>query len=418
MNILFIHQNFPGQFCHIAPEMIKRGHQVSALRLGDGNTSEFRGVKIHTYKIKKETSKTVHPWVSDFETKIIRAEGCFIAALKLKEQGYTPDLIMAHHGWGESLFIKDVWPQTKLGIYCEFFYSSRGTDTDFDPEFPTQNVDLDACRIKLKNLNNFMHFDVADFGISPTAWQASSFPQEFQEKISVIHDGIDTDIAKPATTSSISIKSNDGEMLQLSSKDQIVTFVNRNLEPYRGYHTFMRSLLPLLKKYPKLQVLIIGGNDVSYGPKPDIKKFGNRSWRDIFAAEVKNNMADTEWQRIHFFGQVKYSVYLKVLQLSKAHVYLTYPFVLSWSLLEAMAVACPIVASDTGPLRDVIEHERNGLLVDFFSTNDIFKGVSRLLDDPDTGLKLGETARKDCLEKFDLKSICLPAQVKLLESQI
>lgn len=418
MNILFIHQNFPGQFRHIAPEMIKRGHDVSALMLGDGKTAEINGVKVHTYKISKSTSQTVHPWVADFETKIIRAEGCFKAALKLKEQGLSPDLIMAHHGWGESLFIKEVWPNTKLGIYCEFFYSPSGTDTGFDPEFPTSNEDLNACRIKLKNLNNFMHFEIADFGISPTAWQASTFPIAFQKKMSVIHDGIDTETAKPKSDSKISIKLNDGEILRLTSKDQIVTFVNRNLEPYRGYHVFIRSLPSLLKKYPKLQILIIGGSGASYGPEPDVKKFGNRSWRDIFATEAKTKMDDSEWQRIHFIGQVKYSVYLQALQISQVHVYLTYPFVLSWSLLEAMAVACPIVASDTGPLRDIIEHERNGLLVDFFSTADLIKSISRLLDNPKVALRLGDTARKDCMKRFDLKSICLPAQIELLEKQI
>lgn len=414
MNILFIHQNFPGQFRHIAPEMVRRGHFVKALMRGDGQSGDFQGVNISTYKISRSTSETVHPWVGDFETKIIRAESCFKAALNLKNDGFIPDVIMAHPGWGESLFVKDVWPSAKLGIYCEFFYSADTTDVGFDPEFPIENKHLDACRIKIKNINNLMHFDVADFGISPTKWQASTFPNKFQNKISVIHDGIDTQVVRPNPDSNITIKSNDGE-LKISRGDQVVTFVNRNLEPYRGYHVFIRSLPKLLKKYPNLQILIIGGNDVSYGAKPDVQKFGRRSWRDIFAAEVKPQMTSSEWKRIHFMGNVSYQIYLKVLQLSQAHVYLTYPFVLSWSLLEAMASACPIIASDTGPLRGIIEHEKNGLLVDFFSVDELVGGVGRLLENPKIASKLGNAARRDCIKKFDLHSVCIPAQIKLLE---
>lgn len=415
MNILFIHQNFPGQFRHIAPEMVRRGHIVKALMRGDGQSVDMQGVNVSSYKISRSTSETVHPWVSDFETKIIRAESCFKAALNLKNEGFVPDVIMAHPGWGESLFIKDVWPSAKLGIYCEFFYSADTTDVGFDPEFPVVNKDLDSCRIKIKNINNLMHFDVADFGLSPTAWQASTFPNTFQNKISVIHDGIDTKVVKPNSNSNIIIKSND-ETLKISRGDQIVTFVNRNLEPYRGYHVFCRSLPQLLKKYPKLRILIIGGSNVSYGSKPDVQKFGRRSWRDIFAAEVKPQMSASEWRRIHFMGNVSYQIYLKVLQLSQAHVYLTYPFVLSWSLLEAMAAACPIIASDTGPLRGIIEQEKNGLLVNFFSIDELVGGVGRLLENPEIALRLGNTARRDCIKKFDLHSVCLPAQIKLLET--
>ena len=175
MNFLFIHQNFPGQFKWLAPALVEQGHAVVAMTMQKINETTWRGVTLVPYTSTRGTTSNIHPWVSDFETKVIRGEACFQAALKLKAQGFAPDAIVAHHGWGESLFLKDVWPSAKLGIYCEFFYQAQGADVGFDPEFPAQEVG-DACRLRLKNLNNLMHFQFADAGIAPTHWQASTFP--------------------------------------------------------------------------------------------------------------------------------------------------------------------------------------------------------------------------------------------------
>ena len=406
MNILFIHQNFPAQFKFLAPALAKRGHTVVAMTMQKIKATEWEGVKLLPYTATRGTTPQVHPWVSDFETKTIRGEACFRAALQLKDQGFIPDVIVAHHGWGESLFLKEVWPSAKLGIYCEFFYNVKGADVGFDPEFPTKD-EGDACRLKLKNINNLLHFDIADAGISPTDWQASTFPPSFRDKITVIHDGIDTKAVAPNSNVVLNLQSG----LKLSHADEVITFVNRNLEPYRGYHIFMRSLPEILKRRPKAQVLIVGGDDVSYGSKPD----HGTTWKELFANEVKPHISDADWNRVHFLGKIPYPHFIALLQLSKVHVYLTYPFVLSWSLLEAMSAACAIVASDTQPLHEAITHGETGRLVNFFDAQGLSNEVCGLLDNPTERQRLGANARALAVERYDLHSACLPKQVEWVE---
>jgi glycosyltransferase involved in cell wall biosynthesis len=402
MKILLIHQNFPGQFKFLAPALVAQGHEVRALTLQKTSDTEWEGVRLLPYKVSRGTTPNVHPWVSDFETKVIRAEAAFRRALQLKEEeGYSPDVIIAHHGWGESLFLKEIWPQAKLGIYCEFFYSTTGADTGFDPEFKSPDPG-NVCRLQLKNLNNLLHFSQADAGISPTQWQASTFPEPFRSRITVIHDGIDTEALKPRAQVRMSFKG-----LTLSREDEVITFVNRNLEPYRGYHIFMRALPALLRQRPRAQVLIVGGDGVSYGAKSTTGK----SWKQIFIDEVRPQFSDSEWARVHFLGNLPYEHFIPLLQLSRVHVYLTYPFVLSWSLLEAMSVGCAIVASDTQPLHEAIRHGETGRLVNFFDGAALVREIAALLDDPQACAELGARARAFAQANYDLKTICLPRQL-------
>jgi glycosyltransferase involved in cell wall biosynthesis len=409
MNILFIHQNFPGQFKFLAPALAQQGHKVVAMTMQKINATEWQGVRLLSYSTSRGTTPNVHPWVSDFETKTIRGEACFRAALQMKGQGFAPDVIIAHPGWGESLFLKDVWPNARLGIYCEFFYHAQGADVGFDSEFPAKDVG-DVCRLRLKNLNNLLHFDVSNAGISPTHWQASTFPESFRSKIAVVHDGIDTDALAPNPDASLTINSN----IVLAKTDEVITFVNRNLEPYRGYHVLMRALPEILKRRPKARVLIVGGDDVSYGARPE----GGRKWRDIFIDEVRQQISDADWMRVHFLGRISYQHFITLLQLSTVHVYLTYPFVLSWSLLEAMSVGCAIVASDTQPLREAIRHDDTGRLVDFFDVSGLANEVCALLDDPMSRARLGVNARAFARTHYDLKTVCLPRQLDWVESLV
>ena len=407
MKILFIHQNFPGQFKFLAPALVNKGHQVVAMTMQKIEVKSWQGVELVPFTTSRGTTPNIHPWVSDFETKTIRGEACFRAGLKMKEQGFYPDVIIAHHGWGESLFLKEIWPNAKLGIYCEFFYHSSGFDVGFDHEFPPSDPS-EACRIQLKNLNNLLHFGVADAGISPTYWQASTFPEPFREKISVVHDGIDTKTLIPNPAVSLSFKSSKGESLTLTKSDEVVTFVNRNLEPYRGYHIFMRALPQLLKHRPHAQVLIVGGDDVSYGARPQ----SGRSWKEIFANEVRPLICDQDWHRVHFLGNLPYQHFIPLLQLSTVHVYLTYPFVLSWSLLEAMSIGCSIVASDTQPLHEAIKHGETGRLVDFFDHNALASEIANMLSNSNDRSRLSINARAFAEQNYDLISVCLPAQLE------
>ena len=410
MNILFIHQNFPGQFKFLAPALVKLGHKVTAMTMQKIDIRVWQRVQIEHYTAKRGSTPSVHPWVSDFETKVIRAEACFKSALQMKLQGYTPDVIVAHPGWGESLFLKQVWPRAKLGIYCEFFYHPHGADVGFDLEFAATD-EGEVCRLRLKNLSNLLHFEVADAGISPTHWQASTFPESFKKKITVVHDGIDTRAVAPDPMVSLTLKSTTGQDLVLTRDDEVVTFVNRNLEPYRGYHIFMRALPLLLKKRPNARVLIVGADGLSYGARPDASKYGADKWKDIFINEVRAQISDADWSRVHFLGHVPYQYFIPLLQLSTVHVYLTYPFVLSWSLLEAMSAGCAIVASDTQPLLEAISHNETGKLVNFFDSAELSQSVCDLLNMPEERKRLGANARAFAQAHYDLQNVCLPKQL-------
>lgn len=417
MNILFIHQNFPGQFKFLAPALVARGHRVLALVLKKPADRSLQGVELVPYGVGQGSTAGVHPWVTDFETKVIRAEGAFRACRALRDGGFSPDVIIAHPGWGESLFVKEVWPRARLGIFCEFFYLPEGADTGFDPEFPSADPAHDACRLKMKNLNNFLHFEIADAAIAPTHWQASTFPEPFRSRITVVHDGIDTDAVRPNENVRLDLGQNGAErLLSLTRSDEVITFVNRNLEPMRGFHIFMRALPELLKRRPKAHVIIVGKDGVSYGAKPSPEKDGFSTWKQVFCNEVRGRISAADWSRVHFVGHVPYANFVALLQLSSVHVYWTYPFVLSWSLIEAMSAGAAIVASDTSPLREVIRSGENGLLVDFFSADGLVQAVSQLLEDAPARKRLGAAARRTAVERYDLNTICLPQQLEWVQA--
>ena len=365
-------------------------------------------MRVLPYTIQRKGGQQLHPWLVDMDSKVTRAEACFHAARRLREQGYQPDVIIAHHGWGESLFLRDVWPRARMGIYCELYHLAGYPHLNFDPEFRGRDEAIEPLRIRMKNLNNHLHFDMAQAGISPTRFQADTFPATFRPEISVVHDGIDTGQVKPDPE--VRFELEEGGRV-LTRDDEVITFVNRNLEPYRGYHIFMRALPELLRARPKAQVLITGGDGTSYGAKPPEGK----TWKQIFIDEVRDRIPDEDWARVHFLGRIPYARFLDMLRLSRLHVYLTYPFVLSWSLLEAMATEAAIVASDTAPVREVIEQDRTGRLVDFFDPDALTAEICALLEDRAARERLGRAARAHILENYDLGRICLPRQIDWVE---
>lgn len=405
--ILLIHQNFPAQFKHLAPALVKNGWEVHALMLRKETPAQWEGIQLHHYLPKRGTTLQAHPWTTDFETKIIRAESVFNYLMEMSKTGYEPDLVLAHPGWGEALFVKDVWPNTKLALYCEYNYSETGQDIGFDAEFDTGEVGQ-MCRLRIKNLPNKMQTEVADCGISPTRWQADTYPFPFRAKIKILHDGIDSDLLAPNPSAQLAV--NAGR--PLTRADEVVTFVNRNFEPYRGYHVFMRALPQLLKTRPNAQVVLVGGDGTSYGKRPP----EGQTWKDIFIQEVRGQLSDEEWARVHFVGKLPYAQFVQMLQISRVHVYLSYPFVLSWSLLEAMSVGAAVVACDTDPVRELIRHDDNGVLVPFHSPQALSDQISALLDNPKKREVLGHNARATIRMFYDLKSVCLPRQLAWLES--
>ena len=407
MNILFVHQAFPGQYIHICRQLLKQsGNTVVSVSMRKSSIPKTKGYHHYIYQPKRGNGKDTHPLVTDTETKAIRAESCAELCAELKRKGFTPDIICGHPGWGELLFLPYIWPGTPILMYQEFCYNVNGFDCAFDAELqPDDNDWKNSGRIHLKNANTLLNLDHATWNITPTAFQKSSFPERFQHRFSVIHDGI-SNRARPAPKpDQLHFKVNDD--LTLTHSDTLITFVNRHIEPYRGCHSFIRAIPRLQELQPEARIVIVGERQgVSYGKACD-----DGEWCDRFLAEIDGRYDPS---RVHFVGRINYEPFLTLLQLSKAHVYLTYPFVLSWSLLEAMSIGCPIVGSATAPVMEVLQHEHNGLLVDFFSPDAIADQVDLLLRDRALAHKLGQQAHRDAVEHYSLER-CLPRQLNLID---
>lgn len=404
VKILFVHQNFPGQFLHLAPEMARRGHDVLALT--DAGNKRQSTVKTLRYK---HDAMRIDPAQTrlgrNYTTLSDRGVSCARACLQLRDkEGYYPDVIFGHSGWGETLFLKEIWPKAKLIVYAEFYYRGSGADVGFDTEFAPYGFDqVMIAQGRAAHLGQALVH--ADAGLSPTQWQASTYPDPLRRMIRVIHDGVDTEVVTPNSAASVALP--NGQVLRAG--DEVLTFVNRNLEPYRGYHIFMRALPAILAARPQAQVVIVGGDEVSYGAAPKDAK----GWKETILAEVGDRIDPA---RVHFMGKVPYPVFVNILQISRAHAYLTYPFVLSWSMIEAMAAGCLVVGSKTAPVEEVLRHGETGLLVDFFDVNAWSDTLIDALADPAKYQPLRDAARAFAVQNYDLKTICLPRMVEYVES--
>lgn len=401
MKLLFVHQNFPGQFLHLAPEMQRRGHDVRAITIA-GNKNRM-DVPVLRYefrpaKLDPDSTRLGRNFTTNSDRGVVVAR----LARKLRAEGYVPDVIYGHSGWGETLFLKEVWPEARLLVFAEFYYRGTQADSGFDPEF--QTADFDQVMLSQSRAAHMAQALVhADQGVCPTYWQASTHPPLLRKHLEVIFDGVDCDRLAPNPDARFTLP--NGRKLMCG--DEVLTFVNRNLEPYRGYHTFMRALPDVLAARPEAQVVIVGGDEVSYGPPPK----DGRKWKDIFLDEVKDRL---DLARVHFTGRVPYDQLVELIHVSRVHAYLTYPFVLSWSMVEFLAAGTLVVASDTKPVAEVIKDGVNGRLVDFFDIKGWSAALTDALARPKAYLAMREAARTMTRERYDLRSVCLPKQIALL----
>lgn len=401
MNVLFVHNNFPGQYRHIAGALT-RDPQVRIVAIGSSTAQSMDGVKLLRYSLKNVDVSGTHPFARRFDLECYRAEQVLYALSSLTSTGFAPDLIMAHPGWGETLPLRAIFPDARFLLYCEFFYGTQGRDVGFDKEFPETGADGHVA-LHLKNATTLLGLADCNVGIAPTEWQRSTFPDEYQHKITMIHEGVDVDVVKPNPDAALRLASGR----ELRRADEVVTFVARNLEPLRGYHIFMRALPRIMAERPRAEVVVMGGDGVSYGASPP----AGTTWKSMFLDEVGDQI---DQKRIHFTGRLSYPDYLSALQVSSAHVYLTYPFVLSWSLLEAMSAGCVVIASDTAPVREVLNDE-NGLLVPFFDVEQLAKQVIEVLAYPRRFRSIRVKARKTILDRYDLARICLPQMMTFIK---
>ncbi|WP_462381130.1 glycosyltransferase [Pseudomonas sp. Marseille-QA0892] len=401
MKILFVHQNFPGQFKHLFAYCMYRGDEVIAL--GEQKPNAFAADNVVRYQPAQGTTQDMHPWAKEFESKVIRAEAASKAALSLKAKGFEPDVILAHPGWGEALLLKTVFPRAKLICLMEYFYRAEGFDMGFDPEFKEPGFEEHA-RLLSKNANLLLAMEAMDYGVSPTAFQASTLPAWAAQNVRLIHEGIDTALCIPNPNAVIKLPDRG---LEICAGDEVLTFVVRNLEPVRGYHVFMRALPAIMAQRPNVKVFIVGGDGVSYGSAPE-----NGSYRSRYLAEVA---AGLDPSRVFFLGKVPHTVFISLMQITRCHVYLTYPFVLGWSVLEAMSCGALVVGSRTAPVEEVIEDGKNGLLVDFFDIVGLSERVCNALEAPEAYEAMRARARETVITRFDLQRVSLPAYARLLD---
>jgi len=396
MRIVFVHQNFPGQFGRLASIFAAEGHDVVAL--GTRKASTVPGVTYYPYTpVAGPDIRAHHGRFGPVVTPVQRAYGAAIQARQLARQGFEPDLVVVNVGWGEGLFLRDVWPKARHVAYFEYFYAAEGQDLGFDPEFPVRNEET-VWRLRLRNALLLAALESADAAVSPTFYQRNTFPIYLRDRIAVIHDGIDTDALRPDPSASIQIGPNGP---RFGRTTPLVTYVTRNIEPMRGSHVVIRSLPALLALDPNLRVVCIGGSEVSYSSQPPQGK----TWLDVFRSQVGEAV---DWSRVHFVGRVPYGQFVRTLQASSAHLYLTYPFVLSWSLIEALALECRIVASATPPVEEVMTDGETGRLFPFFDEKALVERVRATLEERDHSEAMAREARRRARETYDFKTVSLP----------
>ena len=399
MRILLVHRNFPGQFRYLGPALVKAGHKVGVLTWEGNQNPRVLPTAVYRHEMKKP--KGLAGFYSDH---VELGAAAARAAAGLAQKGDAPDVVFGSINWGETLYLKEVWPEARHLGYAEFFYGTRGRDTGFDPEFSRPSLETDI-RTVARTGHLLLGASRSDALLSPTQWQASTFPPEIRPKISVIHDGVDTARIAPDPAATFQVP--DGPLLRVG--DEVLTFVNRNLEPYRGYHTLMRALPRVMAARPECQVVMVGGHGSGYGPSPG----GDKSWKDVFLDEVKDRI---DLKRLHFTGRIPYPDLLNLLRVGRAHAYLSYPFVLSWSMLEAMSLGCLVVGSDTPPVAEAIEDGVTGHLVDFFDVDAWADKLIEVLSDPAAQEPIRDAARQHIIDTYDLKSVCLPKLMDFVET--
>ena len=405
MKILFVHQGFPGQFKHLLPALLDRGDEIFVLSSKKKPPNiDFR-IHYFRYIVRRGNTNGIHPLVLETESKVIRGEALANEAFRIREQGLVPDLIYCHPGWGESLFLRDIWPHTPQLHYVEYSYNSLTADSSFKDIYQTNKSWLDSAKIRMKNANTLLNLDSMNWGLTPTHFQKNTLPYSYRNRVSVIHDGIDTSWASPDNSAQYRIS----DSCLLSKSDKVLTFVNRTFEPYRGIHTMMKSIPLIQKKHPDVHFVFIGKDSpiVSYG--------ANREDGIGWFSALKEELGDEiDWNYVHLTGKIPHESLRSLFRISSLHVYLTYPFVLSWSLLEAMSCGCLVLGSRTEPVEEVIRDGSNGFLVDFHDSYSLAEISCELFENQEKYSDIRLEARNTIIGNYELVN-CIQKHLALVD---
>lgn len=390
MHVLFVHRAGSGQFAALIASLIAQGDEVTLIT--ERPAPEQPGVRQLAYAVAEPS--TQHPALAatDYHLRTAEAVGRLMEQLKASD---PPDVVVGHVGWGGLTFARDALPDASLLGYCEYYYRSAGSDLDFGMAGPIPFAERQ--RIRMRNATQLLALDTLDAAYAPTHWQRQQYPAAYRQRIAVCHDGIDTDFCRPDGRASFTLP--DGRLLRPGAP--VITFAARDLDPYRGYPQFMRAAAILAARRPELIFVAVGGDGPGYGrPRED-----GRGWREAMLAET--GLTD----RIVHIPWLPHEDLIQLFQVSAVHVYLSVPFVLSWSLLEAMACGSLIVGSDTAPVREVIRDGVNGLLTPFHDETALARRIEDAYRHGPRLLALRQAARKTVLDSYE-RARCIDRQMR------
>jgi len=397
MHVLFIHQNFPAQFGHIARHLV-RSKGWTCTFLSKVEPGETAGIRKIQYRTAGGARATNHYCSRTFENAIWSSHGVYDACKA--HPHVRPDLIVGHSGFGSTVFLPELYPDVPIVNYFEYYYHAHGSDLDFRPDVVPGELD----RLRSHARNAMILLDLANCraGYSPTEFQRGLFPAELRSKIDVIFDGIETDVYRRRQ----GIPRRIGDRV-IPDSTRIVTYVSRGFESMRGFDIFMQAAKRIYESYPDVLFVVVGADRICYGG--DEKRIKHKTFREHVLAQD-----DYDLSKFHFTGVVPVPTLVDIFSLSDLHIYLTVPFVLSWSLMNALACGCTVLASNTAPVREMIVDGENGLLEDFFDVDGLANRAVEVLRDPAAYRHLGERGAEMIEQRYAL-SVMLPRLVDLFE---
>lgn len=397
MRILLVHQNFPGQFRDIAPSLCDRGHDLKAISCSQRPNDQR--IQILRYEHEIGERDGVHQQTLEVDDWIRRGEHVAKQATKLKEDGWAPDAMLAHPGWGEAILLKEIFPSTPLIIWPELWIRSEHLGHE------RQQTTVDQLLyVRIKNWLIDGAMSDASVAILPTKYQAETFPQKWQDKITVLHEGINKKLFENKPLDELKLS----DEITLKKDLPVVTYISRNLEPMRGFPTFMRALPQLLKHNKEVHIVIVGGDEVSYSNAPN----NGKTWKQVILEELEGEL---DMKRVHMYGRVPHDQLQKLYLRSNLHVYLSKAFVLSWSLLEIMACETPVLAEANPMMEELIEPDKNGTL---WKEGHISLGETmiELLESPEKLHQWGKAAKKKVREEYS-QTNCINKLEDILKNQ-
>jgi glycosyltransferase involved in cell wall biosynthesis len=399
MHILFIHQNFPAQFGHIAAYLIRQKH-FRCTFVSQHPTGMVDGIERIQYHLRGGATEQTHYSSRTFENAIWHSHAIYDALAQRPE--LKPDLVVAHSGFHSTVLLRELYDCPIIN-YFEYYYLTRGADMDFRPDFPCPVIN--RLRARIRNAHLLLDLEECDAAYSPTRWQKSLFPATYQQKIRTIFDGIDTSFWRPLGTVARQIGT-----WNIPEGTRVVTYVSRGLESIRGFDVFMKVAKRLCERRHDVIFFVVGDDRICYGG--DAEFTGSKSFKQWVLARD-----DYDLSRIVFTGLLPTLQLVQLFALSDLHIYLTTPFVLSWSLMNALACGVTVLCSNTPPVREMVQHGKNGLLVDFFDVEGLVEQAEKVLNKPEEFRGLGQAGGEMINNHYSL-DVCLPRMLHLYEDAV